>query len=282
MVYFIFIVDGDWKEYFDTNLSEEKRLPNPRIMQGLVQREIKAADRLIEGKFIHFIHTSPRVRDFFLKEPFVKLWKKIVKGGGNIGLHCHEDDPYKAYYHKDTARMRSVIYTQASALRSLNLTVTAYRCGFLSFSNDLIPVLEKNGLRFDFSCEPGRCLVDADTLVADWRGSPETLYRMSYNDYRKEGNSGVYEVPVAADGGNYLYFEKADFKAVEKIAYGLKEKSAKENKDIIVSTLVHSYDYICLGEIRAIKKKISILKKYGRFINLKELQGIIEKSFKKG
>lgn len=282
MVYFIFTVDGDWKEYFNVNLSEEKRSPKPKVMERLIRREISAAKRLLEGKFIHFIHTSPRARNFFLKSPFIKLWKKIIEGGGDIGIHCHEDDPYRAYYGKDSGRMKKSIHAQVSVLRGLSLEVRAYRGGFLSYSNYLTSVLEKNSLYFDFSCEPGRYLVEGGITVADWRGAGDSVYRVSYSDYRKAGNSEVYEVPVGTLNGERLYFEKSDFKAIERIASGLKEKSVKEKRDIVVSVLTHSYDYAGWAGVRAVKKKIAVLKKYGCFINLKELREIIEKRAEKG
>lgn len=281
MLYFIFTVDGDWKEYFDIDLSEDKRVPRVEIMQGLIKQEIEVAGRNLEGRFIHFIHSSPRAGNFFLKEPFVRLWRQIVEKGGDIGIHCHEDDPYKAYYFQDSARMKEVISGQVRALRRLGLGVLAYRGGFLAFSSALIPILEENGLCFDFSCETGRYLVDKEELVSDWRGAPSSIYRMSYDDHRKAGNSRVYEIPIGTSRSRYLYFEKSNSKTIEEVASDLKEKSTKESCDIIVSVLTHSYEYAGSNEIKNIEEKITILKKYGRFINLRELQNIVEHSTQK-
>ena len=278
MLYLIFTMDGDWKEYFDVNLPEDKRLPQVEVMQGLIKQEMEVATRNLDGRFVHFIHTSPRARNFFLKEPFVKLWRQIVENGGDIGIHCHEDDPYKAYYFQDSSRMKDVISGQVRALRRKGLNVCAYRGGYLAFSSNLIPILEENDLYFDFSCEPGRYLIDGDRLVSDWRGAPTSLYRMSYHDYRKVGDSHVYEVPIGTSKGHYLYFEKSTPETIEETAFDLREKSVKDSCDVMVSVLTHTYEYTPLGEIRNIEEKISLLKKYGRFINLKELRDIIEGS----
>jgi len=275
MLYFIFTVDGDWKEYFDVNLPEEERLPNVGVMQGLIEQEIEVATRNLDGRFIHFIHTSPRARKFFLNEPFMKFWRQIIENGGDIGIHPHEDEPHKAYYFQDSSRMKEVISGQVSALRKQGLNVYAYRGGYLAFSSNLIPILEENGLYFDFSCEPGRYLVDCDKLISDWRGAPTSLYRMSYHDHRKVGDSGVYEIPIGTSKGHYLYFEKSTPEIIKETVFDLKEKSMKDSHDIIVSVLTHTYEYTSLEEIKNIEEKISLLKKYGRFINLRQLRDII-------
>lgn len=276
MLYLIFTVDGDWNEYFDVNLPEDKRAPRVEVMQGLIKQEIEVAARNLNGRFIHFIHASPRARTFFLNEPFIKTWKQIVENGGNIGLHCHEDDPHKAYYFQDSSRMKSVIYEQVSALRRHGLNVCAYRAGYLAFSSKLIPILEENGLHFDFSCAPGKYLIHGNIVVSDWRGAPTSLYRMSYHDYRKSGNSGVYEIPIGVSKGHFLHFEKSGPQTIKEVASDLRKKSMRDSCDIVVSVLVHSYDYTSQDAIKNIEEKISLLKKYGRFINLKELQDFVE------
>ncbi len=278
MLYLIFTIDGDWKEYFDVNLLEDKRLPNVGVMQGLIEQEIEVATGNLDGRFIHFIHTSPRARNFFLDKPFMKFWRQIIENGGDIGIHPHEDDPHKVYYFQDSSRMKDVISGQVGALRKQGLDVCAYRGGYLAFASNLIPILEENGLYFDFSCEPGRYLVDSDKLVSDWREAPTSLYQMSYQDYRKVGDSGVYEIPVGTSKGHYLYFEKSTPEIIEETAFDLREKSMKDSHDIIVSVLTHTYEYTSLDEIKNIEEKISLLKKYGRFINLKKLRDIINDS----
>jgi hypothetical protein len=172
--------------------------------------------------------------------------------------------------------MERVIGGSLSILREAGLGVIAYRGGFLAFCAQLIPVLEKNGLRFDFSCEPDRILIHGKKVVSDWRGAPTSLYRLSYRDHRREGSSNIFEIPIGSYEDEYLYFEKSSAKMLEIIASGLTERSKKESKDIVVSVLTHTFEYSNDEDIKDIKDKIDVLKKYGRFINLQELQHIIE------
>ena len=146
MLFYIFTVDGDWKGYFDLKLNKEERLPKVESMQSLIENETSFAKENLSGKFIHFIHSSPCVRNFFLNQPFLDLWKEIVKNQGDVGLHCHEDDPHKAYYIADTKHMDEAITSQSNTFRDKGLELCCYRGGYLAFSNELIPILEKNKL----------------------------------------------------------------------------------------------------------------------------------------
>jgi len=93
---------------------------------------------------------------------------------------------------------------------------------------------------------------------------------MSYTDHRTEGASSVYEIPMGVSGNKYLYFEKSDAGMIENAALELKNESA--GNDVIVSVLTHTYEYTSNDAVEDIVNKISILKKYGRFINIKELK----------
>jgi hypothetical protein len=275
VLYYIFTVDGDWKEYFDVDLLEKERLPDRDHMIKMIEEEMKVAERFLEGRFVHFIHTSPRVRTFFLEKSFIELWKQIVNRGGDIGIHCHEGKLDKAYYFHDIPRMRKIITQQTKVLRENSLEVKAYRGGYLAFNADLIKVLEENGISFDLSCEPGRHLILNDQLVSDWRGAPQSIYRMSYGDHRKVGSSNVLEIPIGMSKGQYLYFEKSEPKKLKQVASDLKSISEKESRDVIVSVLTHSYEYEDPESIKQVEEKIAILKQYGNFINLKKVSELI-------
>jgi hypothetical protein len=215
------------------------------------------------------------VRDFFIEKDFRKLWKDLAGNNGDVGLHCHEDDPYKEYYYQDESRMRRVIRERSVSFRKSGLDIKCYRSGFLGFSRDMVRILEDNGLFFDFSCEPGRFLEDNGQLICNWKNSPRRHYRMSYDNHCKEGDSKVWEIPVGASKGRYLYFEKSSLEDIENTALDLKEESVQTSSDIAVSVLSHSYEYISKERMKDVESKIGALKKYGKFINLKELGDVL-------
>jgi len=278
MLYLVFTIDGDWDEYFDRNLSEEERVPKVDVLTTLVQREIEMAKKILRGRFIHFVHTSSRACDFFIKEPFLELWKKLTRNGGDVGLHCHEDDPYNAYYYRDGSRMKNAITEKAEAFRKNDLNIQSYRSGFLGFSNKITEILEENDIYFDFSCEPERYLTHEGYIVSDWRGAPEYNYRLDYRDHRKEGSSKVWEIPVGTSRGKYLYFEKASLKDIENIALDLKQRSIDNKRDIAVSVLSHTYEFASQDRIKDIESKLTLLNKYGTFVGIKELDNILNRN----
>ncbi|MFH2034610.1 MAG: hypothetical protein ABIJ26_07950 [Candidatus Margulisiibacteriota bacterium] len=261
MLYFVFTVDGDWSQYYDPALSEEKRRPSLQKLVDYVKEEIKVTEAL-KGKFVHFIHTSPRARDFFLRREFVTLFRQIMDFQGSLGIHCHEDDPRKEYFYADQKRMREVIGFFCEALSENRLKASAYRGGYLAFSPLTIPVLEENHIFLDFSCEPGRYLMHGSNLVSDWRGAPDNFYRLDYQDHRRRGSSNVFEIPVG------IYVENLSLAKIQSKAKKLKEKA--ENSNIIVSVLTHSFNFGNFFERRKIVKALKILKQYGTFINAEE------------
>lgn len=267
---FVFTVDGDWKEYFRLSLPEERRKPNKNRILPLIDDEMRLASELLEGKFLHFIHTSPRARDFFLQPDFVSRWKEIEKSGGSIGIHCHEDDPQRAYFAGDADRMEIAIRSLTQRLRGNGLNPIAYRGGYMAFTPKTIPILEENRLFLDFSCEPGRYLYHGNLLVSDWRGAPDNCYQMNYSDHRKPGNSKVYEIPL----GRGFYLENNSLWKIWNSAIAWKKRANQE--DVIVAVLAHTYDFKSFLMRFKIKLALLILKRYGKFVSAKEVSEIIK------
>ncbi len=266
MLYFIFTIDGDWDEYFDTKLPEEKRQADDKVLAELIKREIKLARSVIDGKMLHFVHSSPLARDYFVKPVFVSLWKEIEQAGGSVGVHCHEEELYKSWHFDDTDKMKLAINFLSNGLRKNGLSPISYRGGFMTFSPKIIPFLEENNLVFDFSCEPGRHLVYNNVLVSDWQGAPANYYRLSYEDHRRPGNSQVVEIPLG------IYIERLSLWQIWQKARELKKRQETQ----ILSVMAHTYDYTSFKMRLKIKLALLILKRYGTFVSDKEALRIMK------
>lgn len=264
-LFFVFTVDGDWKEYFATRLSDEARQPNKYKLISLVKREIKLAST-IKGKFLHFIHYSPIAGEFFLKPEFIALWRKIEAGGGEIGIHCHEETLYSRWYYDDPLRMEQSISKQVNILKNHGLSPRSYRGGYMSFSTKLIPILEKNALFLDFSCDPGRYMVLNNQLVSDWREASDNFYRMSYDNHTMAGNSQVFEIPLG------IYIEKQSLWSIWRKARRMNNKK----HCYVVSVMAHTYDFASLKMRLKLKLSLFILKVYGTFITPEEALKIMK------
>ncbi|OIO04746.1 MAG: hypothetical protein COX65_03575 [Elusimicrobia bacterium CG_4_10_14_0_2_um_filter_56_8] len=253
---YVFTIDGDWDEYFATKLSEEDRKPVKDRLIPLIEGEIAMAAST-GGKFIHFVHTSPLVRDFFLQPEFLALWKKAEGAGGEVGVHCHEEELYKAWHYADTERMAPAIKDMAEGLKKAGLTPRSYRGGYMTFSPKVLPLLESHGIFLDYSCDPGRHMVKNGEIVSDWRGAPSNVYRMDYRDHRKTGDSKVFEIPLG------VYIEQQSLFSVWQTCRRLKAAGGT----IIVSVLAHTYDFTSWKMRLKIKTALMICKMYGSFIN---------------
>lgn len=257
---FVFTIDGDWDEYFYPRLAEEERKPVLARILPLIRAEMEMAAS-VGGKFVHFAHTSPLVRDFFLRPELIAVWKQVEASGGEVGVHCHEEELYKAWHYADPARMAPVIEGMARGLREAGLSPAAYRGGFMTFSPSVIPLLERNGLLVDYSCDPGRYLVKNGQLVSDWRDAPDNFYRLDYQDHRKPGGSRVCEVPLG------VYIEQQSLLHIWKTCRRL----GRRGGETVVAVLAHTYDFASWKMRLKIRAALAICKMYGRFIGTREV-----------
>jgi hypothetical protein len=257
---FVFTIDGDWDEYFYTKLSEERRRPALDRVLSLIRAEEEMAEA-VGGKFVHFAHTSPLVRDFFLRPELIAAWKRLEASGAEVGVHCHEEELYTAWHYADPARMGPVIAGLARGLREAGLSPVAYRGGFMAFGPAVIPLLEANGLPLDYSCDPGRYLVKNEQVVSDWRGAPDNFYRLDYQDHRKPGSSRVCEVPLG------VYIERQSLPQIWQACRRL----ARREGHTVVAVLAHTYDFASWRMRLKIRAALAICTLYGSFIGSREV-----------
>jgi hypothetical protein len=274
-LYFVCTIDGDWDEYFFSKLAVEKRRPKKSTLIKLIKNEIKVAS-IINGRILHFVHTSFVSNGFFLKPEFISLWKEIERKGGSVGIHCHKEDLYVDGNLSDPDDMEKAIERLTKELRKNGLNPISYRGGYLTFCKKNIPFLEKNSLFLDFSCDSNRHLWHDGELVADWRGAPDNYYRMSYEDHRKPGKSKVFEIPLGKSEKDALYIDITSLKNIWKAARALHRKDKEEKGDIIVSVLTHTYEFSSFRKLLKIKLALLICKIYGKFINDREALEVIK------
>lgn len=274
-LYYIFTIDGDWNEYFSTRLSKEKRRPHRKGLLYLIGREMEIA-RSIGGKLLHFVHTSPVTRQYFVQPDFIDIWKKIEKKGGSIGVHCHEEGLFSQGRLGDPAKFEESVRSVTIPLRREGLKLISYRGGYLTFCKSVIPIMEKNGLLLDFSCAPGRYLHHKGKLIADWRGAPKNYYRMCYQDHRKEGNSDVVSIPLGKLKERALYIDNTSLVDIWMLVRHLAKKNKFSEGDIVVSLLTHTYEFSSSWKRFRIKMALLISKLYGSFISDREALEIVK------
>jgi len=275
-LYYIFTVDGDWDEYFSAELPNQKRRPDRKDLLCLIKREVKVACS-IKGKILHFVHTSPVAREYFLQPEFVALWKKIEEGGGSIGVHCHEEELFSHGRLSDPEKLERAIHSITHPLRDKGLNLISYRGGYLAFCRSVIPILEKNGIALDFSCFSGHYLHYEGRLIADWRGAPKNYYRMCYDDHRKEGISNVVEISLGKVKQRALYIDITSLLDIWMVVRHLAKKERAIDGDVIVSLLTHTYEFSSWWKRLKIRTALFICSRYGSFISDKEALDFIRR-----
>ena len=273
-LYLIFTVDGDWNEYFHAGRPNAERLPDAGTLQTLLSREMSAA-AVIGNKVLHFFHTSSVAPDLFLQPAYSAIWKKSEALGGSVGVHCHHKTLYRDACHSDPVAMERSIDLLTRGLRSQGLHPISYRGGYMTFCEKNIPFLEKNGLVFDFSCDPGRYLRHEGEVIADWRGASDNYYRMSCEDRRKPGTSKVVEIPLGKAGGDALYIDNMSLVRLWRAARALARRAAGKKGDVIVSVLTHTYEFSSFWKTLRVTLALFICKMFGIFINDREAVEII-------
>ena len=276
-LYIIFSVDGDWNEYFRSRATIAEKQPNKKTLLGLIESEIKVAG-IVGGKFLHFIHSSPVTENFFAGPEFISLWKKIEDRDGSVGVHCHYEELFSDcdLSSENEKTLEKAISSLTTALLGKGLRPISYRGGYLSFCAKNVPMLEKNGLFLDFSCDSGRYLKLGGKLVSDWSGTEDNYYRMSYEDHRKPGKSKIIEIPLGKTEKGSLYIDNTSLFGIWKGVKGLAKRAREEKKDIIVSALSHTYEFASFFKRLKIRMALLICKIYATFINDREALGLVK------
>ncbi len=279
-LYFIFTIDGDWDKYFCPKLSASERQPDKKTLLALISHEIKIASS-INNKLLHFVHSSSIASNFFLQPEFISIWKNIETKGGSVGIHCHNEHFYHDCDRHNEEKIEKSIGSLTKVLREKGIAPISYRGGYLAFCNKDIVFLEKNGLFFDFSCDPDRFLWLDNKLVSNWRGAPDNYYRMSYEDHRKPGKAKVIEIPLGKTKSGELCSETTSLWGIWKTARALLIKEKEQKNNVIVYVLSHTYEFSSFWKRIKIKLVLLICKKFGKFINDREALVIINEAERK-
>lgn len=268
-LYYVLTIDGDWDEYFQPAAPSEERQPDKKILMRLLCRQLSAT-RPAGGKLLHFIHTSETTRHFFLLPKFLAVWRRIQAGGGSVGVHYHHETYGPKGLSDPLNVMTPGIGVMLDTLRRRHLKVISYRGGYLAFLPEQIPLLETYGFLLDFSCDPGRYNFHDGKVAADWRDAPNFPYRLSYEDHRKPGRSKLTEIPMGKVGKDALYLDTTPLWIVWKTARALARQSRKENKNLVVSILTHTFEFSSWLKWLKILLALWICRFYGTYINDRE------------
>lgn len=139
---------------------------------------------------------------------------RLLEAGDAVGLHTHpwrwdEDEASWIADYADAAWIEHCVETSFEAYRGhFGRACELHRFGDHWLSADVIPVLERQGVRFDFSVEPGARGMDSiapgertSGSIPDYIRAPREPYRPSSTDVRlpdSDARTGLWIIPLSA------------------------------------------------------------------------------------
>jgi len=245
-IYLVPTIDTDPRFYNGNYVKGEKEIIDDDLPyeKWSIEKAIKIATQVMNGKAVFMIHTSPFFRSKFYRAPFINLWEEVLAIGGELALHPHEDKAGGGTYYYDKRHMERVINEFTLKIRNLGLPLNIFRSGYYAWSPYIPHILEKLDYKIDISCAPG--IVNSNRDV-NWSNAPR--YAHYYNEQNKNQNNcktPFFVIPLGWDGKghrfeeNYLFSEKGSLNSLCRVWDTLAEEEASSFPKI-VSFLYHTF-----------------------------------------
>jgi len=139
---------------------------------------------------------------------------RLAEGACEIGVHPHawstppfvqitsndcKTKPFMTEYPPDI--MEQKLVNLVTLLRStFDMEITSHRSGRWALSGEYVRLLRKHGVTIDCSILPynniGRSSDESKGVLIDYRDCGNGMYEIDTGDFKKPGNSGVFELPV--------------------------------------------------------------------------------------
>lgn len=191
------------------------------------------------GEAVLTVHTSPRFRQTFFREPYADIFRDMAAEGVALALHPHEDRADGGSLYDDPAHLRAVVTQGMQAARDAGLALAVFRSGGFAFHPCLPKLLAGHGIGVDLSAAPG---LEDTQRHAVWS---EAAWRQEW--VLDDAVAAVKSVPIGWDGQgtsmdrNYLYNEKCDLASLCRIWDAL---CARPDRPRAVNFLTHGFGLV--------------------------------------
>jgi len=170
-------------------------------------------------RFLWFVRCDPQIADVYgaaghLLTRYAGTFERLRAAGDGIGLHVHPwhradgGGEWIADY-GGTAWIEECTEVSFATYREhFGTACELHRFGDRWFGPDALPLLERLGVRFDLSIEPGapgvRALAPGEASagsIPDYVRAPRVPYRPSRTDFLRpdsEGGRGLWEIPLSS------------------------------------------------------------------------------------
>ncbi|MBJ3776579.1 hypothetical protein [Acuticoccus mangrovi] len=210
--------------------------PDEKKVLGRLDAVLSAIREGADGAATVTLHTSPRYRDTFLREPYRSVWDDYRAAGAALALHPHEDRVDGTNLYDDGAHLAELIPGFVARAREAGITFEAFRSGFFAFHPDLPRLLAEAGVALDLSAGPGQH--DASRNI-DWPVASEA------EDYFAP--TPLREIPIGWSGEgtdlarDYLFNERAGPDDLRRTWDAVVRRAADGTGPRRVNFLTHAY-----------------------------------------
>lgn len=209
-VYLVPYMDGAWADY--DPLSPEVGFSAPPFdldeVTGNMTRALDLMDELAGGKFVFGVHTGVYCREAFYQEPLLSHYHELVRRGGELALHPHEEIVGEGTIVSSTRHMEKIITEKTAQLRAAGLEPSSYRGGYCAYAPAVTELLERVGIHVDLSAAPGQ---HNELWSEYWEDASPSAYYLCRDDpfhgACEHTKSTVLEIPMGWDGAGSSWAE---------------------------------------------------------------------------
>ncbi len=188
-------------------------------LEGLRPRLAAASGEQV--RFLWFLRCDPQIAAVYgsadhLLTRYTETFERVLAAGDRLGLHVHpwrrdEDSQRWVADYGNPAWIEECVEMAFEAYRAqFGAACELHRFGDRWLGTEVIPLLERLGVRFDLTVEPGargtRSLAPGEVTtgsIPDYTRAPRAPYRPSRSDFRRPAygaaaEPGLWIVPLSA------------------------------------------------------------------------------------
>jgi len=200
-------------------------------------------------KYNWFLQSDSIMKDTIKDIDFMfelSLFNDLRNDGDEIGLHFHPILKNKGiWYQSEEIDKLSRFLNEIKKKVKVNLVRTGWNYG----NTELINLYNSLGFSTDASCCPGKYSEGTQSSVNwmgirnfyDWEDTPNYPYHPSKEDYKREGDLNILEIPITTIGGYSLQFHGSP-SIMKKIIETTFRTSQSQDCIVILHGYSHNFD----------------------------------------
>lgn len=246
-VYIVPLIDVNWLVYAPFDPARDFRVDPPDVEQSIKDLEqlMKEMGALTDNKFILTPHSGTYCRTGYYEGDILSLYKNVVRAGGELSVHLHEEIKGVGTRYAEWDHCLSVFRDCKHRLEQAGISPVAYRGGHYAYHPFMNKMLADNEIFADYSCCPGMNYPDREAIWTHASLNASYLPEDIRAPWQGQKRSNVLEIPIGSDGKgagyeNILHIEKSDLENLTRIWDAIVARAEASGECQIVHCLFHT------------------------------------------